>query len=67
MSANDPRILIGLGEARAVESVEIRWPSGARSTLAGPEAGREHTVVEPSDGAPPGIAAGRADEARALP
>ena len=27
-SAHDPRLLIGLGEARIVERVTIRWPSG---------------------------------------
>ena len=50
MSANDTRILCGLGEASKVDRVEIRWPSGARSTLSGLEIGREHEVVEPAEG-----------------
>jgi hypothetical protein len=27
-SANDPRLLVGLGPARTVDRVEVRWPSG---------------------------------------
>ena len=50
-SAQDPRLLIGVGDAERVERVEIRWPSGRRSTLTGPALDRTHRVVEP-DGAP---------------
>jgi len=28
MSANDPRILFGLGKRTKIESLEITWPSG---------------------------------------
>ena len=28
-SAHDPRAHFGLGEASAIEEVEVRWPSGA--------------------------------------
>ena len=27
-SQNDPRVHFGLGEARQIEELEIRWPSG---------------------------------------
>ena len=47
LSANDPRILVGLGSADRVEEVEVRWPSGARSKLAGLAIGRYHRIVEP--------------------
>ena len=33
ISSNDPRILVGLGPAKSVRSVEVRWPSGAVSRL----------------------------------
>jgi hypothetical protein len=29
-SANDPRVLVGLGEAGAISSVEVLWPDGSR-------------------------------------
>jgi hypothetical protein len=46
-SANDPRLLIGVGDADRVERVEIRWPSGRRTTLEDPALGQTHRVVEP--------------------
>jgi len=45
-SANDPRLLIGLGSADAVERVEIHWPRGLRTTLMAPAPGQTHRVVE---------------------
>jgi hypothetical protein len=50
-SANDPRLLIGVGGSPRVDRVEIRWPSGRRSTLTDPSLGQTHKVVEPGDGA----------------
>jgi hypothetical protein len=50
MSSHDPRILVGLGEARAVERVIVRWPSGAVSTLERPALDRAHQIVEPRSG-----------------
>jgi hypothetical protein len=46
-SANDPRLLIGVGQAEQVERVEIRWPSGRKTTLTDTSLGRSHRVVEP--------------------
>ena len=28
LSANDPRVLVGLGAVNAVEAVRVRWPDG---------------------------------------
>jgi hypothetical protein len=61
LSANDPRVLIGLGDAERVESVEVRWPSGARSTLAGPSPRRTHALHEPDAAVPGAPVAGRAE------
>ena len=47
MSSHDPRILVGLGTAEAVERVLVRWPSGQVSTLAHPALDRTHQVIEP--------------------
>jgi hypothetical protein len=52
LSANDPRLLIGLGTVDHADRIEVRWPSGARSTLLAPESGRTHRVDEPSDPPP---------------
>ena len=32
-SANDPRVHFGLGAATRVESIEVKWPSGATQTF----------------------------------
>jgi hypothetical protein len=50
-SANDSRLLVGVGQAKRVDRVEICWPSGRHSTLTEPALGRSHRVVEP-DAAP---------------
>jgi hypothetical protein len=49
MSSNDPRLLIGLGAAPRVDHVEVRWPSGARSTLAGLNVDRDYAIREPDE------------------
>jgi hypothetical protein len=59
-SANDTRLLIGVGAAERVEQALIRWPSGLRTTLIDPALGRSHRVVEPSGGDPGDRPAGRA-------
>ena len=52
ISANDPRLLVGLGSAPKVDRVEIHWPGGAQTTLDNPAPGRTHRAVEPKTGAP---------------
>lgn len=47
LSANDPRLLIGVGSADRVDRVEIVWPNGARSELRDLQTGRSHRAVEP--------------------
>jgi hypothetical protein len=45
-SAQDPRILFGLGAQRKVDSLEILWPSGERQTLRDIPADQYITVEE---------------------
>jgi hypothetical protein len=47
LSSNDPRIVFGLGTAKAVRSVEIRWPSGRVQLIANPSIDRYLRVTEP--------------------
>ncbi|MCM3871036.1 MAG: CRTAC1 family protein [Pyrinomonadaceae bacterium] len=46
LSSNDPRIVVGLGAATGVRSVEIRWPSGRIQTLANPGIDRYIAINE---------------------
>ncbi|WP_068419406.1 CRTAC1 family protein [Planctomyces sp. SH-PL62] len=50
-SANDPRLLIGVG-AEPIDKLTIVWPSGIVSVLEKPELDREHKLVEPADQPP---------------
>jgi hypothetical protein len=47
LSANDPRLLFGLGAAEHADRVDIRWPSGRRTELANVPARQYVTVREP--------------------
>ena len=51
LSAGDPRLLIGIGEARQVDQIEIRWPSGLVQRLGPLPVDRGYRVVE-GDGQP---------------
>jgi len=46
LSASDPRIIAGLGTAKAVKSVEVHWPSGRIQELANPALDRYITISE---------------------
>lgn len=49
MSANEPLLHFGLGDAERIGVLRIRWPSGRTSTVLGLAAGQLHTVYEPTD------------------
>lgn len=46
LSANDPRVLVGLGKSPNVVSVEVRWPSGKKQVINKPEIDRYLTIKE---------------------
>lgn len=45
-SANDPRILFGLGDAPEADGLDVYWPSGRRESFPAPPVGRYTTLVE---------------------
>ena len=47
LSSNDPRILVGLGSARGVRSVEVKWPSGRVQTIPNPAIDKYLRIEEP--------------------
>ncbi|MGJ8697781.1 MAG: FG-GAP-like repeat-containing protein [Verrucomicrobiaceae bacterium] len=49
LSTDEPIAHFGIGKAREVDRVEIRWPSGAIQEVRNLEAGRIHTIHEPDD------------------
>ena len=46
LSANDPRVLVGLGNATRVEAVRVRWPDGAIDELRAPPVDRYMTIKQ---------------------
>jgi hypothetical protein len=48
LSQNDTRLHFGLGSAKKIDHVEIRWPSGAVETLDGLDANQFYSVLEGS-------------------
>ena len=46
LSSNDPRVVVGLGTAASVRSVEIRWPSNQTQVIEKPAVDRYHTITE---------------------
>jgi hypothetical protein len=47
-SASDHRVHFGLGDAKTVRRIEVRWASGTRQTLTDVQADRILEIVEPS-------------------
>jgi hypothetical protein len=45
-SANDPRLLFGLGQNDTVDLIEVTWPSGVMQTVGGVAPGQTITVTE---------------------
>lgn len=52
MSADEPIVHVGLGDATTVDRLEIVWPRGRRQVFEGLAAGHLYTVHEPADAAP---------------
>jgi hypothetical protein len=46
LSASDPRIIVGLGEASGVRKLEVRWPSGTVEVITEPQLDRYMVVNE---------------------
>jgi hypothetical protein len=46
LASNDPRLIVGLGAATSVRSIEIRWPSKQVQIIASPAIDRYHTITE---------------------
>ena len=46
LSSSDPRIIVGLGNAKSVRLIEVRWPSGRVQTVSNPVVDRYVTVNE---------------------
>ena len=46
LSANDPRVLVGLGNSRSVEAIRVRWPDGRMKEITGPLVDRYITIKE---------------------
>ncbi|HEX9186664.1 MAG TPA: ASPIC/UnbV domain-containing protein, partial [Vicinamibacteria bacterium] len=47
LSAGDRRVHLGLGEEKAIRSIEVRWPGGAVQRLADVAVDQVLTVTEP--------------------
>jgi hypothetical protein len=47
LSSSDTRIIVGLGAATSVSSIEIRWPGGQKQIISKPEIDRYLTIKEP--------------------
>jgi enediyne biosynthesis protein E4 len=48
LSSNDPRVHFGLGDATAIQSVEVHWPSGKVEHFTVPGTNRIVTLTEGS-------------------
>jgi hypothetical protein len=47
LSSNDPRLVVGLGNARGVRSIEVKWPNRKVQTIANPAIDKYIRIVEP--------------------
>ena len=48
-SSHDPRLHFGLGQVEAVESIEVRWPSGRTTRSEDPDLNTVHRLREPDE------------------
>jgi enediyne biosynthesis protein E4 len=53
LSQNDVRVHFGLGKATKIDSLEIRWPSGATETLKNLDADKFYSILEGQGLVPP--------------
>lgn len=58
LSTSEPVLHFGLGEATAIESLEVVWPSGAVQHFTGLAVDRRFVITEPAADAPAAPAAG---------
>ncbi|MFN3324781.1 MAG: CRTAC1 family protein [Bryobacteraceae bacterium] len=49
LSQNDLRLHFGLGAAKRIDTIEIRWPSGRRQSMKDVAVNRIHTITEPAE------------------
>jgi hypothetical protein len=56
-SANDPRVLVGLGQSTSVSRIRVLWPDGRAEDWSGVSVGRYTTLTEGSGAAAAGGAA----------
>jgi hypothetical protein len=61
LSADEPVLLFGLGEASTIDRLEVRWPSGRVQRFANLEADRFYTITEPRGPAPAAAPAAKAE------
>jgi len=47
LSSSDPRVHFGLGKAKEIRRLEIRWPSGTVQSVTDARPGRYQAVEEP--------------------
>ncbi len=48
--ANDPRVLVGLGEAQAIDRVVVHWPDGQSQSFVDLAVGEYHTLRQNQEG-----------------
>lgn len=46
LSANDPRVLVGLGSSTSVDVIRVRWPGGGVKEIKSPQVDRYITIKE---------------------
>ncbi len=50
LSSHDPRVIVGVGAATGISSIEVRWPGGRTQTVGKLDVGRYHIIREEQSG-----------------